>query len=88
MSVNKNNSTYTKFFTRSPNLSYTNPKYSIFPKPVRKSTPSPLPFTQKKQNKLISPCNINQFNKRNPFNPILTSAKSNSLNTSHIKKTT
>lgn len=87
MSVNKNNSTYTKFFTRSPNLSYTNPKYSIFPKPVRKSTPSPLPFTQKKQNKLISPYNINQYNKRNPFNPIITSVKSNSLNTSHINNT-
>ena len=89
MSVNKNNSTYTKFFTRSPNLSYANPKYSIFPKPVRKSTPSPLPFTQKKQNKIFSPYNImtKPNNKRNPFNSITTSVKSNSLNTSHINNT-
>lgn len=87
MSVNKNNSMYTKFFTPSPNLSYTNPKYNIFPKPIRKSTPSPLPFTQKKQNKLNMVIMTKPNNKRNPFNALTTSVKSNSLNNSHINNT-
>ena len=86
MSVNKNNSMYTKFITRSPNLNYANPKSNMFPKPSRKSTPSPLPFTQKRQNKMNN-IMIKPNNKRNPYPALTTSVKSNSLNNSHINNT-
>ena len=86
MSVYKDNSMYTKFITRSPNLNYANPKSNMFPKPSRKSTPSPLPFTQKRQNKMNN-IMIKPNNKRNPYPALTTSVKSNSLNNSHINNT-